>query len=127
MRVMAIVVAFFGIAGALLTLFMERRREFGIYRSLGFSTGQIAQMTLLEGLGMGIVSYALSTVVGTTLAVLLIRVINLRSFNWTIFFYPSLEPYIWTAVTAIVASLGAAAYPIWKVCRTYPQMQIREE
>lgn len=127
MRAMAIVVAFFGIAGALLTLFMERRREFGIYRSLGFSTGQIARMTLLEGLGMGMVSYVLSTLVGTTLAVLLIRVINLRSFNWTIFFYPALEPYIWTAVTAIVASVGAAAYPIWKVCRTYPQMQIREE
>ena len=36
MRVLAIIVAFFGIAGALLTLFMERQREFGIYRSLGF-------------------------------------------------------------------------------------------
>ena len=127
MRAIAIVVAFFGIAGALLTLFMERRREFGIYRALGFSTGQVAQMTLLEGLGMGVVSYLLSMVVGRALAVLLIKVINLRSFNWTIFFYPALEPYLLTAVTAIVASLGAAVYPIWKVCRTYPQMQIREE
>jgi putative ABC transport system permease protein len=127
MRAIAIVVAFFGIAGALLTLFMERRREFGIYRALGFSTGQVARMTLIEGLGMGVVSYLLSILVGTALAVLLIRVINLRSFNWTIFFHPSLEPYLLTAVTAIVASIGAAVYPIWKVCRTYPQMQIREE
>ncbi len=127
MRALAIVVAFFGIAGALLTLFMERRRDFGIYRALGFSTGQIAAMTLLEGLGMGAVSYLLSIGVGTVLAVLLIDVINLRSFNWTIFFYPEPGPYLWTAITALVASLGAAAYPIWKVCRTYPQMQIREE
>lgn len=127
MRALAIVVAFFGIAGALLTLFMERRREFGIYRSLGFSTRQVAAMTLLEGVGMGIVSFLLSAGVGTVLAVLLIKVINLRSFNWTIFYYPALEPYLLTAATALVASLGAAAYPIWKVCRTYPQMQIREE
>jgi putative ABC transport system permease protein len=127
MRALAIVVAFFGIAGALLTLFMERRRDFGIYRALGFSTGQIATMTLLEGLGMGAISYLLSMGAGTILAVLLINVINLRSFNWTIFFYPELGPYAWTAITALVASLGAAAYPIWKVCRTYPQMQIREE
>jgi len=127
MRALAIVVAFFGIAGALLTLFMERRRDFGIYRSLGFSTGQIATMTLLEGIGMGVISYLFSVVVGTLLAVLLIKVINLRSFNWTIFFYPALAPYVWTALTALVASVGAAAYPIWKVCRTYPQMQIREE
>lgn len=127
MRIMAIVVAFFGIAGALLTLFMERQREFGIYRALGFSTRQVAGMTLMEGLGMGLVSFLLSIGVGTALAWILIKVINLRSFNWTVFFYPDWEPYLLAAATAILASLGAAAYPIWKVYRTYPQMQIREE
>ncbi len=127
MRILAIVVAFFGIAGALLTLFMERQREFGIYRALGFSTRQVAGMTLLEGLGMGLVSFLLSIGVGTLLGLMLIRVINLRSFNWTIFFYPAWEPYLLAAATAILASLGAAVYPIWKVYRTYPQMQIREE
>jgi putative ABC transport system permease protein len=127
MRAIAIVVAFFGIAGALLTLFIERSREFGIYRALGFSTGQVAKMTLMEGLGMGIVSFFLSMAVGTILAILLIKVINIRSFNWTIFYYPAWQPYLLTGVTAILASIGAAAYPIWKVYRTYPQIQIREE
>ncbi len=127
MRVIAIVVAFFGIAGALLTLFIERTREFGIYRSLGFSTRQVAKMTLMEGLGMGMISFLLSMAVGTVLAILLIKVINLRSFNWTIFYYPALKPYLITGVTAILASIGAAAYPIWRVYRTYPQIQIREE
>ena len=127
MRVLTIVVAFFGIAGALLTLFMERQKEFGIYRALGFSTPQVAGMTLMEGFGMGLVSFLLSIGVGTALAWVLIRVINLRSFNWTIFFYPEWGPYLLAAATAILASLGAAVYPIWKVYRTYPQMQIREE
>ena len=127
MRAIAIIVAFFGIAGALLTLFIERSREFGIYRALGFSTEQVAKMTLMEGLGMGIVSFLLSMAAGTTLAILLIKVINIRSFNWTIFYYPAWQPYLLTGVTAILASIGAAAYPIWKVYRTYPQIQIREE
>jgi putative ABC transport system permease protein len=127
MRIIAIIVAFFGIAGALLTLFIERQKEFGIYRALGFSTTQVAGMTLMEGVGMGLVSFVLSTVVGTILAVILIKVINLRSFNWTIFFYPEWEPYAMAAITAVLASIGAALYPIWKVLRTYPQMQIREE
>lgn len=127
MRVIAIIVAFFGIAGALLTLFIERSREFGIYRALGFSTSQVARMTLMEGLGMGLVSFILSIAVGTALAILLIKVINIRSFNWTIFYYPALKPYLITGVTAILASIGAAAYPIWRVYRTYPQIQIREE
>lgn len=127
MRLLAIIVAFFGITGALLTLFLERRRDFGIYRALGFSTSQIGVMTVLEGLGMGLVSFLLSTVAGTALAVMLIKVINLRSFNWTIFYYPEWQPYAMTAVVAICASIGAAMYPLWKVCRNYPQMQIREE
>jgi putative ABC transport system permease protein len=127
MRLMTIIVAFFGIAGALLTLFMERQKEFGIYRALGFSTRQVAGMTLMEGLGMGLVSFLLSVGVGTALAWVLIRVINLRSFNWTIFFYWEWAPYLLAAAIAVLASLGAAVYPIWKVYRTYPQLQIREE
>ncbi|OPY83040.1 MAG: FtsX-like permease family protein [Syntrophorhabdus sp. PtaU1.Bin153] len=127
MRVMAIIVAFFGISGALLTLFIERRRDFGIYRALGFSTSQIAVMTLLEGLGIGIVSFLFSTATGTAVAIMLIKVINLRSFNWTIFYYPAWQPYLLTGAVALCASIGAALYPIWKVRRTYPQMQIREE
>jgi putative ABC transport system permease protein len=127
MRVLAIIVAFFGIAGALLTLFMERQREFGIYRSLGFSAKQVVAMTLMEGLGMGMVSFLMSALVGTLLAVILIKVINLRSFNWTIFFYPSPWPYLASGITAILGSAGAALYPIWKIFRTYPHMQLREE
>ena len=127
MRFLAIIVAFFGITGALLTLFLERRKDFGIYRALGFSTSQIGIMTVLEGLGMGLISFLLSIVGGTALAIMLIKVINLRSFNWTIFYYPEWQPYVMTGIVAICASLGAALYPLWKVCRTYPQMQIREE
>jgi putative ABC transport system permease protein len=127
MRMLAIIVAFFGITGALLTLFMERQREFGIYRALGFSTRQVATMTFMEGLGMGMVSFILSIAVGTVLAIILIKVINLRSFNWTIFYFPSAGPYVLAGVTAVLASAGAALYPIWRILRTYPHMQLREE
>jgi putative ABC transport system permease protein len=65
--------------------------------------------------------------VGTVLALLLIKVINLQSFNWTIFFYPSWTSYLIGLATAVLASVAAALYPVWKVWRTYPQMQIREE
>jgi len=127
MRVMAIIIAFFGIAGALMTLFLERRSEFGILRALGFSTGQVSLLTLLEAFGMGLLSFLFSIGCGTLFAVILIRVINLRSFNWTIFFHPHLSPYLIVALTAFLASLGAALYPIWMVLRTYPQMQIRDD
>jgi putative ABC transport system permease protein len=127
MRLLAIIVAFFGIAGAILTLFIERRREFGIYRALGFSTIQVAGITLLEGLAMGLVGFLLSVGVGTAMAVLLIKVINLRSFNWTIFVHLTWAPYLMAALTSVLAGAGAAGFPIFKAWRTYPQMQIGEE
>ena len=127
MRILAIIVAFFGIAGAILTLFIERQREFGIYRALGFSTLQVAGITLMEGVAMGLLSFLMSLGVGTAMAAILIKVINLRSFNWTVFFYPMGAPFLLAAATALLAGLGGSLYPIFKAWRTYPQMQIREE
>ena len=127
MRVLAVIVAFFGIAGALMTLFVERRKEFGIYRALGFTMGDVARMTIAESLGMGIISFFMSTLVGTAFTLVLIKVINLQSFHWTVFYHFTLQPYLVTALTALAASLAAAAYPVWSVFRKYPVMQIREE
>ena len=104
-----------------------RQREFGIYRALGFSTRQVAVMTLMEGLGLGLISFIISIAGGTIIGVILIKVINLRSFNWTIFFYPSVQPYLMAALTAVTASLAASLYPVWRIYRTYPEMQLREE
>ncbi|MBI5439677.1 MAG: FtsX-like permease family protein [Deltaproteobacteria bacterium] len=127
MRLLTVIVAFFGIAGALLTLHMERRKDFGIYRALGFSARQVAGMTLAEGIGIGLLSLAMSTVVGTALAWVLIRVINLQSFHWTIFFHPAPGPYLAAAATSLLASLGAALLPLWRALRTFPHAQLRED
>jgi putative ABC transport system permease protein len=127
MRIIAVIVAFFGIAGALMTLFVERQKEFGIYRALGFTTGDVAKITIAESVGLGLISFFMSTVVGTIFAFILIRVINRQSFNWTIFYHLTAQPYLVTFLAAIAASIAACAYPLWSVVRKYPIMQIREE
>ena len=76
---------------------------------------------------MGLVSFMLCAVVGTALAIALIKVINFHSFNWTVFYFFEWKTYLLAAVIALLASIGAAVYPVWKICRLYPQMQIREE
>ncbi|GAB4255318.1 FtsX-like permease family protein [Deferrisoma sp.] len=127
MRWIAVAVAFLGIAGALTTLYLERQREFGILRALGFSTGQVAAMTLVEGLALGLLSFAQAAGAGTALGIVLIRVINLQSFHWTVFWKPDPGPYLAAFGVALAASAAAALYPMYRVWRTFPQMQIREE
>ncbi|MHB8109239.1 MAG: FtsX-like permease family protein [Syntrophorhabdaceae bacterium] len=127
MRIIAIIVAFFGITGALMTLFAEKQKEFGIYRALGFTTSDVARMTIAESLALGLISFIMSIAIGTVFSFILIKVINLQSFNWTIFYHFSARPYIVTFLTAMLASLAACAYPVWSVIRKYPVVQIRED
>jgi putative ABC transport system permease protein len=61
------------------------------------------------------------------MAAILLRVINLRSFHWTVFFHLSAGPYVVALATALLAAAGASLYPVLKAWRTYPQLQIREE
>lgn len=110
-----------------MTLFVERQKEFGIYRALGFTTGDVARITIAESIGLGLISFFMSTVVGTIFTFVLIRVINRQSFNWTIFYHLTSQPYTVTFLTAIAASVAACAYPVWSVIRKYPIMQIRED
>ena len=65
-------------------------------------------MTVAESLGMGFISFIMSILVGTAFAFILIKVINLQSFNWTVFYHFTLPPYLVTALTALAASLVAA-------------------
>lgn len=127
MRILAVIVAFFGIAGATLAMFMEREKDFGVYRALGFSTSQVAVMTLVEGVMMGMLSFLVSLPTGTAMSLVLVYAINLRSFHWTIFFSLQPDPYLAALLTSLTASAGAALYPVLRACSTYPLMQIREE
>ncbi|RMG89804.1 MAG: FtsX-like permease family protein, partial [Candidatus Dadabacteria bacterium] len=88
---------------------------------------QVAAMTLVEGLALGLLSFALAAGAGTALGIVLIRVINLQSFHWTVFWKPDPGPYLAAFGVALAASAAAALYPMYRVWRTFPQMQIREE
>lgn len=64
---------------------------------------------------------------GYVLAWILIYVINVRSFGWTL--QMQLNPsYFWQAwLVAIVAALLAGIYPAWRLSRVTVASAIREE
>ena len=56
LEAVAVLVAVMGIAGALIALVIDRRREFGLLRFLGAASGQIRKMILVEAGLLGLVS-----------------------------------------------------------------------
>jgi putative ABC transport system permease protein len=117
LRILAVVVAFIGVISAMMALQMERAREFATMQALGLREGGLWLLTSLETGIMGIIAGILAMPTGAILAVVLIYVINLRSFGWTI--EMTLEPRIFlgTVVTAVAAALLAGIYPALRLIR----------
>ena len=82
----AIVVAIMGVSSTLLTLILERRRDLTALRLVGADRRQIRKMVVIEAGLIGLISQVMGAAAGIGLAVILIYVINVQSFGWTIQF-----------------------------------------
>ncbi len=127
LRLLAVLVAFIGIISALMALQLERGRELAILEALGTTPSQLAGLVLMETGLMGAVSSVLSWPIGSALAAILVYVINLRSFGWSI--RMQIEPAIFLRAFAIglAAALLAAAYPLYRLSRSEIAAGLRQE
>jgi putative ABC transport system permease protein len=127
LRLLAIIVAFIGVLSALMSLQLERTREVGILRAMGMTPRQFAAMTLLETGLMGSIAGFLAMPLGYALAWILIYVINIRSFGWTL--QMQLAPsYFWQAwAVAVIAALLAGIYPAVRMGKMVIATAVREE
>lgn len=127
LRLLATIVAFIGVLSALMALQLERSRELGVLRATGMTRRQLWGLTLLETGLMGTTAGLLAIPTGFVLALVLIYVINLRSFGWTI--QMELQPgyFGYAMLVAVVAALVAGLYPARRASRMVPARALREE
>jgi putative ABC transport system permease protein len=127
LEAIAVVVAVMGIAGALMSIVIDRRREFGILRYLGATTGQIRKLILMEAGLIAVLANIAGVVLGLLLSLVLIYVINKQSFGWTIRFH--LPWMILTVSLGIVylATVLAGLYPSRIARRLNPIEVVHEE
>jgi len=126
LRFLAVLVAFVGVLSALMALQIERIREFAVLRATGLTPSELWRYVTMETGLMGIMAGVLSLPLGLLLALVLVFVINKRSFGWTLQF--SVAPEIlWQALlVAFVAAILAGLYPAWHVAKTHPAEALRE-
>jgi putative ABC transport system permease protein len=127
LRLIAIVVAFIGVLGALMALQLERTRELGTLRAMGMTLPQLWQLTLVESGLIGATAGLLAIPTGLLLSAILIYVINLRSFGWTIFFQSAPEVYLQALALSIGAALLATIYPMLRLRQLQVTEALREE
>ena len=127
LQLLAAVVAFIGVLSALMSLQLERTREIGTLRSIGITRGQLSRLTLLETGLMGAIAGLIAMPTGLVLAVILIYIINLRSFGWTLQMQLQPSQFTLAFVVALVSALFAGIYPAWRMGQMQPAEALRTE
>jgi len=120
-------VAFIGIFSALLAMHLERSRDFAVLRASGGSRGQLQQIIGLQSLGMGLTAGLLALPLGWVMSELLIHIINVRSFGWSMGSHVP-DGAIWNSLLlSIFAAVLAGIYPAWRLARRSIAHQLRAE
>ena len=111
LEAIAVAVAMFGIAATLLTLVLERRREIALLRLAGAERRHVRRMIVIEACVLGVVTQGVGLVVGLALSLILIYVINVQSFGWTIQFHLPSAFLAQSTVAVIAATALAGLWP----------------
>jgi putative ABC transport system permease protein len=127
LQMLATIVAFIGILSALMALQLERGRELAMLRANGLTRRQLWGLVLSQTSLVGLTAGLLALPVGLVLALVLVFVINRRSFGWTLDL--SLDPALFgqALLVALLAALLAGLYPAWRMAHTNPALALREE
>ncbi len=127
LEAVAVIVAVMGIAGALLALVIDRRRELGLLRFLGAATGQVRKLILVEAGLLGLLANLAGLALGFALSLILIYVVNKQSFGWTIRFHWPVEVLLGALTVVYGATVLAGLYPAQVAVRLNPLEVVHEE
>jgi putative ABC transport system permease protein len=127
LEAVAVVVAVMGIAGALLALVIDRRRELGLLRFLGASASQIRKLILVEAGLLGLLANLAGFVLGYCLSLILVFVINKQSFGWTIRFHWPVAILLGALSVVYLTTVLSGLYPARVAVRLNPLEVVHED
>ena len=127
LEAIAVLIAVMGVAGALLALVIDRRRELGLLRFLGATSGQIRKLIVIEAGLIGLLANFAGIALGFALSLILIYVINKQSFGWTIRFHWPVAVLLGALTVVYAATVVAGLYPARVAVRLNPVEVVHEE
>ncbi len=127
LSVMAAVVAAIAVVTVLLALIGERRRELATVRALGASRRQLGTMVVAEAVMLGCAATGAGVVAGAVVGVILVEVVNLQSFGWSLALSEPWADVARMVVGVVVSCLVAGLAPAAAALRMEPATVLREE
>ncbi|MFH1748312.1 MAG: FtsX-like permease family protein [Planctomycetota bacterium] len=103
---------------------LERTREIGVLRAVGWSRKRIVLMIVLEAAGVGVIACLIGSVAGSGLAELTTRLPTSELFIDPKY---SLEPFMLALGVAVLLSVVGALLPAWRAAHVSPAEALRYE
>lgn len=122
---LAAMIAFLGVFSVLTAIQLDRIREYGVLRAIGLTSRQLAFLIAGESGLMGLVAGVLALPLGMLIAVVLVFVINQRSFGWSITFHIPPESLFQGLISGLSAAVLAGLIPAYRMTRLSPGNALR--
>ena len=125
--VVSLGVAAVGIITTLYTSMMERTKEIGTLKALGYTKRQILVLFLNEALIIGIIGGTIGLGLGIGLGYIMNELVTRGGDNWNL--RPIFEPHIFvfTWVLAVTLSIVSGFYPAWRAAELDPVVALRKD
>jgi putative ABC transport system permease protein len=127
LQAVAAAVAVLAVLTVLFALLGERSRDLALLRAVGGSRGQVAAVVASQAALLGLSGAAGGLATGLAIGLVLVKVVNLQSFGWTLRFLPPWSALAATALLVTVACLLAGLAPALAAARMHPGEALREQ
>jgi putative ABC transport system permease protein len=110
-----------GLSGALALSVLERRREIGVMRAIGASSGTIAFLLIGEGLTMGLLSWLIALPLSIPAGYLMSQALGIALQGEIVFFYTPAGAIYWLVIITVLSIIAS-----WLPARSATQISVRE-
>ncbi|MEM1515776.1 MAG: FtsX-like permease family protein [Candidatus Bathyarchaeia archaeon] len=126
----AFAVAVAGVAATMITSVMERTREIGVMKAIGYTSNQILLLILLESIMMGLIGGSIGIFLGVIGAHLLsLNGFTIGGLELTLVLSPKITPNLiaQTLLLTMAVGLAGGVLPAYKASKVPPAVALRYE
>jgi putative ABC transport system permease protein len=106
-----------GLAGTMSTNVLERTREIGVMRAIGASDGSVLRIVIVEGIIIGLLSWAFGALLAFPVGALLAQTVGAVLFQSALPYVFSASGLVTWLVIVIVLAAFASFLPAWRASR----------